>query len=201
MPVSRLVSQMLCDSVARESLSERGSLNFDVASGDPLRVMPAGRRVYPMRAWRIQVELCVLRFRALALDDQCACHALGAILATGDHGQWPEVSDEQAAARWYLRAARRDHAESQYDLGWMLLLGEGTTVDVKAALDWLTAAAESGYSEAIRLLADLYKSGKYGVTPDDALATHWAARLCEHLAKHPEDRRAWERKSEHTDID
>ncbi len=127
------------------------------------------------------------------LGDVEACHALGAILATGDHGEALSIRDEARAARWYCRAARKGHPESQYDLGFMLLLGEGVSQDPNEALRWIGAAADAGYSEAMRLLADVYSSGRFGVANNEALAAHWGNKLSAHLAQHPEDRREYER--------
>ena len=137
----------------------------------------------------------MLRVRALLLGDVDACHCLGAILATGDHGESLSIRDQVRAARWYSRAARRGHPESQYDLGFMFLLGEGVTQDSEEALRWIGAAADAGYSEAMRLLADLYSSGRFGVASDEALAAHWANRLSAHLEQHPEDLREYERET------
>lgn len=141
----------------------------------------------------IWLDLLALRFKAIALRDACACHNLGAILATGNYGESPDVRDEQSAFRWYSRGATRGDLESQYDLAWMLLLGEGTAPDWGSALTWFTTAARSGHCESIRFLADAYSSGRNGVPVNYSLATYWSDELAKHLEQHPEDRRKYER--------
>jgi TPR repeat protein len=78
----------------------------------------------------------------------------------------------------------------------MLLLGEGTTVDREAALRWFARAAEGGYCEAMRVLADAYSTGLHQVPTDARLAAYWSKRLAKHLAESPDDLRAYERAGE-----
>ena len=131
------------------------------------------------------------KLRAL-LGDSDACHYLGARYATGDDGEWPK-QDLRAAVRWYRLGADRGDAGCQYDLGFMVLLGEGTPRDHRAGVRLLEQAASQGFCEAIRLLADVFASGGYGVPADPAEAERWSRRLAEHLAAHPEDKRLYER--------
>jgi TPR repeat protein len=127
------------------------------------------------------------------LGDAFACHQLGAIYATGDHFGKAHPKDEPAALRWYRRGARRGDPECLYDLAFMILLGEGTVPDPGQAIDLLEQAAERGYGEAIRLLADLHEQGAHGVSANPAETERWRMRLEEHLARHPEERRDHER--------
>ena len=90
---------------------------------------------------------------AAGRGDLYAMHQLGARYATGEGGC---PKDEAEAVRWYTKAADLGHDESQYDLGFMVLLGEGTEKDVEKALWWLEQAAQNGYVYAARLLYDLY---------------------------------------------
>jgi TPR repeat protein len=138
------------------------------------------------------LELAGQKLRAL-LGDEYMCHHLGARYATGDHGEWPDLKDDRSAVRWYHRGAARGNAGCQYDLGFMYILGEGGPKDPQAGIALMVQAAAQGYCEAIRLLADLFSSGKHGVAPDPAQAQHWAHVLSEHLAAHPEDKRLYER--------
>jgi len=71
--------------------------------------------------------------------------------ATGDGSR----RDDVLAVRWYSRAARRGDPESQYDLGFMLLLGEGVAADRNEARLWLERAAANGHAAAAGLLRDL----------------------------------------------
>jgi TPR repeat protein len=67
-------------------------------------------------------ELDRLLLRAGQLGSVNAQRELGAMYATGD---WSGPKDLVEAARWYRLAAEKGDARSQYDLGFMLLLGEG----------------------------------------------------------------------------
>ena len=95
---------------------------------------------------------------------------LGACLATGD---WIGEKDEAKAIEWYTAAAEQGHPESQYDLGFMLLLGEGTDKNTLKGMKWLTMAAEQGNDSACALLADIYEEGLFDVASDDKKAKHW----------------------------
>ena len=96
-------------------------------------------------------------------------HNVGAAYAWGD----VVPQDFSRAARWYRRAARRGDAESQYDLGFMYLLGEGVDHDPIEGVRWLERAAEQGFNGAIRLLADVFRDGAYGVTADRERSERW----------------------------
>ncbi len=69
--------------------------------------------------------------RAGRLGSVNAQRALGVLYATGD---WSGPKDLVEAARWYRLAAEKGHAESQYDLGFMLLLGEGGPKNIEEGL-------------------------------------------------------------------
>lgn len=71
--------------------------------------------------------------------------------ATGDGAR----RDDALAVRWYSRAAHRGDPESQYDLGFMLVLGEGVAADRAEGCRWLERAAASGHAGAAALLKDL----------------------------------------------
>jgi TPR repeat protein len=95
---------------------------------------------------------------------------LGALYATGD---WTGPHDSACGAEWYRRAAERGHRSAQYNLGFMRLLGEGVPRNTEEGLRWLRCAADQGFEESFRLLADLYREGYYGVAPDLDEAEHW----------------------------
>jgi TPR repeat protein len=80
--------------------------------------------------------------------------------ATGD---WTRPKDPTKAVYWYRLAAERGHHDAQYNLGFMYILGEGVTADVAEGLLWLHRSADQGNRSAMRLLADLYRNGHYGV--------------------------------------
>ena len=112
-------------------------------------------------------ELERLLLRAGQLGSVNAQRELGVMYATGD---WSGPKDLAEAARWYRLAAEKGHAESQYDLGFMLLLGEGGPKDIEEGVMWLERAGELGEYMAFRLLADCYQNGYYDVPVDAAKA-------------------------------
>ena len=99
-----------------------------------------------------------------------AQHDVGACYATGD---WDGPKDEVAAVKWYMKAAESGHALSQYDLGFMLCLGEGTEKDVAKGLWWIEQAVGNGEAYAARLLSDVYAKEMFGVEPDPERAAYW----------------------------
>ena len=93
--------------------------------------------------------------------------------------------DLAKAARWYRLAAEGGDTESQYDLGLMLLLGEGEPKNTEEGLMWLERAGERGDTAVCRLLVDCYESGYCGVPLDAEKAARWRNRLEEYERLHP----------------
>lgn len=120
--------------------------------------------------------------RAGRLGSMRAQRELGVNYATGD---WSGPTDQAEAVRWYRRAAEQGHAESQYDLGFMLLLGEGAPQNTDEGLTWLERAGEGGEYSAFRLLVDCYENGYCGVPVDPSKAAFWRARMEEYDRLHP----------------
>ncbi len=123
--------------------------------------------------------------RAAELGCPHAQHQIGAEYATGAHGL-PE--EPVLAAQWYRRAAEQGHAESQSDLGFMCLVGEGVERNLEEGLDWLRRATEPkphklsnpvSRRQAIEALAEIYRKGHYGVSPDPEQASFWESLLME----------------------
>lgn len=92
-----------------------------------------------------------------------AQHDLAAFYATDDLSG---LKDEAEAVKWYTRAAEQGHAESQYDLGFMLILGEGVEKDVTKGLQGMEQAVANGSEYAAKVLSDIYAKGLYGATPN-----------------------------------
>lgn len=118
-----------------------------------------------------------------------AQRSLGVRYATGD--DWSSPKDLTEAVRWYRLAAEKGHAESQYDLGFMLLLGEGAPKNIDEGLMWLESAGELGEYSAFRLLANCYQNGYCDVPVDAAKAALWRARMEDHHRLHPPDPARW----------
>lgn len=126
------------------------------------------RQQYPEGA-----ERDALLLKAGELGSLEARRDLGALHATGD---WTGPRDAVRAAECYRRAAERGHPDAQYNLGFMCLLGEGVEANPTEALRWLKLSADQGDECAIRLLADLYRNGQYGVSADAVEAQLWYER-------------------------
>lgn len=118
-------------------------------------------------------ERDALLLKAGELGSVEAQRDLGALYATGD---WTGPRDAVRAAEWYRRAAERGHPDAQYNLGFMCLLGEGVEANPNEGLRWLKRSADQGDECAIRLLADLYCNGKYGIPADAVEAELWQQR-------------------------
>jgi TPR repeat protein len=98
---------------------------------------------------------------------------LGAMYATGDWTAGKAGKDPAKAVFWYRLAAEGGHDDAQYNFGFMCILGEGTAPNVDEGLLWLHRSADRGNTSAMRLLADLYRHGYYGVPLDSAEADRW----------------------------
>lgn len=118
-------------------------------------------------------ERDALLLKAGELGSLEAQRDLGALYATGD---WTGPRDAVRAAEWYRRAAERGHPDAQYNLGFMYLLGEGVEANPNEGLRWLKRSADQGDECAIRLLADLYCNGKYGIPADAVEVQLWGER-------------------------
>lgn len=116
------------------------------------------------------MERDALLLRAGELGSRDAQRDLGAYYATGD---WTGPRDETRGAAWYRRAADRGHADAQYNLGFMYLLGQGVPSDPVEGLRLLRLSADQGEECAYGLLADVYRNGYYGVPIDLAEATRF----------------------------
>jgi TPR repeat protein len=142
----------------------------------------AARQTHPRES---NLEFERLLLRAGQLGSVSAQRQLGVMYATGD---WSGPKDLAEAARWYRLAAEKGNAESQYDLGFMLLLGEGGPKNTEAGLMWLERAGELAEYSAFRLLADCYEKGHCDVPVDAAKAALWRSRLEEYERLHPSRR-------------
>jgi TPR repeat protein len=65
---------------------------------------------------------------------------------------------------------------SQYDLAFMLLLGEGTEKDVDKGVWWMEQAVKNGEICAARVLSDIYERGMFGIEADKEKAKYWGEK-------------------------
>jgi len=113
---------------------------------------------------------------------------LGVMHATGD---WSVPKDLAEAARWYRLAAEKGDAESQYDLGFMLLLGQGEPKNTEEGVMWIERAGELGEYNALRLLVDCFENGYYDVPVDAGKSALSRRRLEEYNRLHPPSPSRW----------
>jgi TPR repeat protein len=79
------------------------------------------------------------------------------------------------AARWYVFAAKREHAGALYNLGVMLSEGRGVPRDDGKAAEHFRQAAIQGHAKAQYNLGILYQTGR-GVPKDLQRARFWLDR-------------------------
>lgn len=111
-----------------------------------------------------------LLIRAGELGSVRAQRDLGAFYATGD---WAGPKSEVEAIKWYTKAAQVGNSDAQYNLAFMFLKGEGVPQNSVEGIAWLRKAAEQGHDQANRLLADIYRTGLFGVNKDSDQAQYW----------------------------
>jgi len=81
--------------------------------------------------------------------------------------------DEKQAAYWYELAARKGHAEAQFNLARLYSAGKGGVPhDDEQATRWVRASASQGYALAQARLGTLYATGQ-GMDKDDKRAYFW----------------------------
>ena len=142
----------------------------------------ARQRLWSKRLGEIDPEADQMLLRAGRLGSMDAQRELGASYARGD---WSGPQDLAEAVRWYRLAAEKGHADAQYNLGFMLLLGEGAPQNVEEGLMWLHRSGEQGESAAFRLLADCYENGYYDVPVNPEQAALWRAKEEEYRRLNP----------------
>jgi len=102
---------------------------------------------------------------------------VGCLHVDGEDG-FPK--DLEVTRHWYARAAEQGEAYSQYDLGWMMLAGEGGPTDQAAGLRWLETCAMRNEplisASAADFLATVFEDGLYGLPADPIVADQWRRR-------------------------
>ncbi len=119
-------------------------------------------------------ESLLVRAEAGEVDAQ---QDLAALLATNSDGLGPDL---QQGRHWYQRAAEQNLQNAQYNLGLMMLEGEGGPVDTVQGLSWLERAAQGSdadsSAEAARVLVHLYEVGALGLPCSSERASYWRSR-------------------------
>ena len=119
-----------------------------------------------------------LLVHAAELGDVEAQRLLGVLHLEGAEG-FPE--DEEETRYWYERAAEQGDSLSQYDLGRMMLEGQGGKVDLEGGIKWLQACAgqnEEISERAADFLASLYEGAdeRFELEPSPIEAARWRTR-------------------------
>src|SRR5947207_12996093 len=105
-----------------------------------------------------------------AKGDPRAQYNLGAIYATGEFGV---VINRATAAKWYEKAAKQGHSEAKYNLGIMILRGEGRRANRRKGLAWIRNADKDNFSDAQELLGEIYEFGAFGLRRNYGNAIKW----------------------------
>ena len=92
-----------------------------------------------------------------------------------------QAEDDDAAMRWFRRAADQKHPAATFYVGYLFAYGKGVDVDRDAALGWWFRAADLGYPAAQREVGSHYQyaDGEGNVKPDYARALSWYRRAAE----------------------
>ena len=70
---------------------------------------------------------------------------------------WGSLKIDAEAVNWYRKAAEKNFAAGQFNLGRMYLAGQGIRQSDVEAYRWFTRAAAQGHAEARKRLADVGK--------------------------------------------
>lgn len=89
------------------------------------------------------------------------------------------AKDAVEAAKWFRKAAERNHVQAQRCLGNCYCLGEGVEKDYMEAFKWYRKAAEKNDAGAEFRLGYCYREGE-GVAIDYVEAVKWFRRAAEH---------------------
>ncbi len=101
------------------------------------------------------IEACVHWTKIAAqLDSKEAQHKLGMYFLTGEFGF---EKDTKQAYEWFLIAAKKGHASSQYQCGKICL----DFKDYDNGISWLKKSADQDDQSSQLYLASIYKLGQY----------------------------------------
>ena len=119
------------------------------------------------------IEACVHWTKIAAqLDSKEAQHKLGMYFLTGEFGF---EKDTKQAYEWFLIAAKKGHASSQYQCGKICL----DFKDYDNGISWLKKSADQDDQSSQLYLASIYKLGQYGITPNEEESLIWSLKLAE----------------------
>jgi TPR repeat protein len=87
----------------------------------------------------------------------------------------PSTSLKRGKARSssLIKRAEKGDAEAQYNLGLMMVIGEGIEKDLQKGMEWMEQAVANGYELSAHVLAIIYREGMYGMKPSPSKAARW----------------------------
>ena len=107
-----------------------------------------------------------------------ACYLLGRIYG---NGRGDLAQDKELSVKWYTRGAEQGDAGCMYRLGLVFCSGKDTPEDRAKGINWLTEAAERGYTElygdAQYQLGLIYLDG--GSPEENSRAVEWITKAAE----------------------
>jgi len=118
----------------------------------------------------VERALAAIRAKAAA-GDVIAQFSLGSLLYYGG-------DDTMAAVEWIRKAADRQYAPAEFQLGQLYDFGFGVSQDDRAAFDWYRRAGDRGHAAAARAVGDFYRKGRI-VVASAAEAARWYLRAAE----------------------
>jgi TPR repeat protein len=112
----------------------------------------------------VQRAFAAARARA-ARGDVIAQYTLGSMLYYGSKEMGQGVD-------WFRKAAAKNFAPAEFQMGQLYDFGFGVPKDDKRALEWYVKAAQHGSAPAARAVGEFYRRGR-GVKADAAQALRW----------------------------
>jgi len=103
--------------------------------------------------------------------DSSAKNSLGALLAN-----LGGVENERAALYWYLEAVDDGYVDSMWNVGTMLMNGEGGIKDIDFGLFLIKVAAENGSNSACLYISNCYEKGLNEFEKNLSEARKWESR-------------------------
>jgi TPR repeat protein len=95
--------------------------------------------------------------QSAALGNVEAMYQLGSAYTFGSTTQSLVADADVEAAKWYFNAASKGHAEAQYSLGLLFLVGKGVQRELNEANQWMARAAKAGHPDAKKYMSGVDK--------------------------------------------
>jgi uncharacterized protein len=119
---------------------------------------------------RAKALLAPLIFRGLGVDKDVN-RGLAMIMDAANQG---DKEAQKIAVDLNHELASDGDEKAMYNMGFMCLNGWGGEVESTQCLKWLEDAARMGHTKSAKVLANIYKNGKYGITADQNKANEWS---------------------------